>query len=114
MTILESLLSQHSYPLDGQAVRLLAQRRGLSPDDGACGEVLSSDAWQLARADVLMMVASAPNVTQEGVSYDVLYSTREALRNEAEKVYRKYLDPSDPLYPKAKRRYGYKGSLLKR
>jgi hypothetical protein len=79
-----------------------------------CDKVLGSDAWQLARADVLMMVASAPNVTQEGVSYDVLYSTREALRNEAEKVYRKYLAPSDPLYPKAKRRYGYKGSLLKR
>lgn len=114
MTILDSLLSQHSYPLDGQAVRLLAQRRGLSPDDWVCDKVLGSDAWQLARADVLMMVASAPNVTQEGVSYDVLFSTREALRHEAEKVYRKYLDPSDPLYPKAKRRYGYKGSLLKR
>ena len=114
MTILDSLLSQHSYPLDGQAVRLLAQRRGLSPDDWVCDKVLGSDAWQLARADVLMMVASAPNVTQEGVSYDVLYSTREALRNEADKVYRKYLAPSDPLYPKAKRRYGYKGSLLKR
>lgn len=113
MTILDALLAIHAYPLDPEAVRLKAVGRGLLPDNDFCACDSSDRAYMLARADVLMMIAYAPNVTQEGVSYSIPDTARQRLEKEAERIYRSLLDPSDPLYPKTKPRYGYRGSLLK-
>lgn len=114
MTLLDSLLALSPYPLDPEAVRLKAWGRGLDPDAPFCPDEAGGRDYLLARADVLMLLAFAPNVTQEGVSYDILYSVRQQMQAEADKIYRRYLPADDPDRPKARPRYGYAGSLLKR
>lgn len=113
MTLLESLLALHAYPLDPEAVCLRVAGRGLPPEEDYSLSVASASAYQLARADVLMLLALAPNVSQEGISYTLPEEARKALRDEAERIYRTHLPPTDPLYPKKKPRYGYRGELLK-
>ena len=113
MTILDALLALHPYPLDPEAVRLRVLGRGMHPSADFSPDLATEKSFLLAKADVLMLLAYAPNVSQEGVSYSIVDNTRQKMQAEAEKIYRLHLDPNDPLYPKRKPRYGYKGSLLK-
>lgn len=110
MTIQEALLSISSYPMSPEAVRLRCMERGLHPDEDLRSDLTKSKEYQLLKADVLVYLSEVPNVTQEGVSYDILYSTRQQMAKEAERIYRKYGDTNAPKRP----RYGYKGSLLRK
>lgn len=114
MTLLESLLALNPYPLDPEAIRPKVWGRGLHPEDNFCHRLSTDPAYQLARADVLMLLSLAPNVTQEGISYSFSDAQRADLAAQARQIYRRYLPTDDPLYPKGKPRYGYAGSLLKR
>lgn len=114
MTYLEALASLSSYPLPKEQLVLILRGRGLIPDDDLRQGSLEDRRYLLAKADTMRALSAAPNITQEGISYDLLYSTRQTLLEEARAIYRLYLAPGDPLYPKRKPRYGYKGSLLKR
>ena len=110
MTIQEALLSMSSYPMSPDAIRVRCMERGLHPDDDyTCGMVAKRE-YQLLKADVLTYLSEVPNVTQEGISYDILYSTRQQMAKEAEAIYRKYGDAKASKRP----RYGYRGSLLRR
>lgn len=110
MTIQEALLSMSSYPMSPEAIRLRCMERGLHPDEDFRGGLATRKEYQLLKADVLVYLSEVPNVTQEGVSYDILYSTRQQMAKEAERIYRKYGDTNAPKRP----RYGYKGSLLRK
>ena len=114
MTYLEALASLSSYPLPKEQLVLILRGRGLIPDDDLRQGSLEDRRYLLAKADTMRALSAAPNITQEGISYDLLYSTRQTLLEEARAIYRLHLAPGDPLYPKRKPRYGYKGSLLKR
>ena len=110
MTIQEALLSISSYPMSPEAIRLRCMERGLHPDEDFRGDLASRREYQLVRADVLVYLSEVPNVTQEGVSFSILETTRQQMAKEAERIYRKYGDPNAPKRP----RYGYKGSLLRK
>ena len=84
--------------------------RGLHPDEDFRGDLARRREYQLVRADVLVYLSEIPNVTQEGVSFSILETTRQQMAKEAERIYRKYGDPNAPKKP----RYGYKGSLLRK
>jgi hypothetical protein len=84
--------------------------RGLHPDEDFRGDLARRREYQLVRADVLVYLSEVPNVTQEGVSFSILETTRQQMAKEAERIYRKYGDPNAPKRP----RYGYKGSLLRK
>ena len=99
-----------SYPMSPEAIRLRCMERGLHPDEDFRGGLATRKEYQLLKADVLVYLSEVPNVTQEGVSYDILYSTRQQMAKEAERIYRKYGDTNAPKRP----RYGYKGSLLRK
>ena len=99
-----------SYPMSPEVIRLRCMERGLHPDEDFRGGIATRKEYQLLKADVLVYLSEVPNVTQEGVSFSILETTRQQMAKEAERIYRKYGDPNAPKKP----RYGYKGSLLRK
>jgi len=93
-----------------EVIRLRCMERGLHPDEDFRGGIATRKEYQLLKADVLVYLSEVPNVTQEGVSFSILETTRQQMAKEAERIYRKYGDPNAPKKP----RYGYKGSLLRK
>ena len=93
-----------------EVIRLRCMERGLHPDEDFRGGLATRKEYQLLKADVLVYLSEVPNVTQEGVSFSILETTRQQMAKEAERIYQKYGDPNAPKKP----RYGYKGSLLRK
>jgi hypothetical protein len=109
-TILESLKSVSGYPVPLSAINDAAVRRGLSLSDTADEEALNSPAYRLAKADIQRWVSFAPNVSQEGTSYDLLFSDRERMREEANAIYGELGD--EAYISERKTIFGYKGNRL--
>jgi hypothetical protein len=110
-TILESLKSISGYPVPARTFIDISVKRGLSLDDEATESVLTSAAYRLAKADVMVWVSFAPNVSQADVRYDILYSDREKIRTAANAIYSELGD--DAYIPdKLTTKFGYKGSRL--
>jgi hypothetical protein len=110
MTVLESLKSISGYPVPERTVSDVAARRGLTLDAEATPAVLDSPACRLAKADILVWVSFAPNISQGGISYDMLYSDRQQLRAQANAVYGELGDGT--YIPESKTTFGYKGNRL--
>jgi hypothetical protein len=108
--ILEQLKSISGYPVPAQALTGIAVMRGLAAGDEATEDVMKSAAYRLAKADVMRWVSFAPNVQQGGVSYDILYSDRQQLREQANAIYRELGDSA--YTPESGATFGYKGSRL--
>lgn len=112
-TILETLKQGVSnYPVPTATLQRVALVRGVDLKTEATAEVLLSKEYRLADADVKLWVSIAPNVSQAGIAFDLLVTTREAIKKQANAVYKEY---GDSLYePEATTRtkYGYKGKKL--
>lgn len=74
----------------------------------ATKEVLDSEAYNLAVADLLLWLSIAPNISQGGQSYSFSEEQRTQLRNRANALFAKYGDDGAASKPI----YGYKGSRL--
>jgi hypothetical protein len=109
-TILESLKSISGYPVPLPTFADISVKRGLALDGEAAQDVLKSASYRLAKADVMVWVSFAPNVQQEGISYDLLYSDRSQLRQQANAIYGELGDES--YAPETKAKFGYKGNRL--
>lgn len=107
-TILSALQGINSYPVPLRTLQEIAQRRGVSLDTATDITVLKGAAYNLCRADVLMWLSLAPNITQGGQSYSFTDEQRTDLRNEALRLYGEYEEEDN--VPKTV--YGYKGSRL--
>lgn len=105
-TTLDYLKAVNAYPIPPQAVMEIAMVRGLSLDAEATAEVLKSDAYKLAKADLLVWLANAPNISQGGQSYTIPDEVRESFRNQADSLYNEVKGIQHNA------RYGYKGSRL--
>lgn len=105
-TTLDYLKAVNAYPIPPQAVMEIAMVRGLSLDAEATAEVLKSDAYKLATADLLVWLANAPNISQGGQSYTIPDEVRESFRNQADSLYNEVKGVQHNA------RYGYKGSRL--
>jgi hypothetical protein len=109
-TILESLKSISGYPVPLRTFEDISVQRGLSLNDITKQYILNSTAYRLAKADVMRWVSFAPNINQEGISFDLLYSDREQLRKQANAI---YFELGDNAYiPEPKPKWGYKGNRL--
>ena len=108
MTIIESLRSISGYPVPLQTLQGAAENRELEASTEATQEVMLSDKYKLAKADVLMWLSQAPDVSQGGQSYSFSDDQRMRLRNWANTLYAECKDATD----KPKPLYGYKGSRL--
>lgn len=108
VTVLDSLLSVSAYPVPLRTLVGAAESRGLDASAEATQEVMLSDKYKLAEADVLMWLSLAPDVSQGGQSYSFSDAQRVQLRNRANALYGECADETD----KPKPTYGYKGNRL--
>ena len=80
----------------------------MNVSEEATKEVRQSDNYRLARADLMLWVSTAPNVSQGGESFDILYSDRERLREQANAVLSEFGEGTEAK----KVKYGYRGNRL--
>lgn len=106
-TLLSSLQAINAYPVPQSFFEATAASRGLDLKAEITQETLNSKAYRLARADVLMWLSKAPNVSQGGQSYTFDDDQRRDFRNEALDIYDELAEDNSP-----KTNYGYKGSRL--
>lgn len=106
-TLLSSLQAINAYPVPQSFFETAAASRGLDLKAEITQEALNTKAYRLTRADVLMWLSKAPNVSQGGQSYTFDENQRRDLRNEALDIYGELAEDNAP-----KPVYGYKGSRL--
>ena len=101
MTTGEFLQAISIYPIPSSALQSLCLGRGLDADS-ELGVVDSTTL--LTKADALMWLSQAPNVSQGGVTYSFSEYERKQFRAQAEQL---YVENGGK-----KARFGYKGSRL--
>ena len=107
-TILEALQSLTAYPVPTAILQVFAAGRGVDFTKEITSDTLHSTGFNLAKADTLMWLASAPNVSQGGQSYSFTDEQRERFLKQAQALVDEYGDGAVV----AGVRYGYKGSRL--
>lgn len=107
-TILEALRGINSYPIPLRTICEVAERRGVSLEDNTDVETLKGKEYNLCRADLLLWLSYAPNITQGGQSYSFTDEQRTDMRNLAHQLYEEFEEEED--VPKTI--YGYKGKRL--
>ena len=106
-TVLEALKGINAYPIPMRSIVDAAKYRGLVITDEATQEKMRSAAFKLAKADLLLWLSSAPDVSQGGQTYSFTDEQRVQFRNRANALYRECDDSGQ-----TKSIYGYKGSKL--
>jgi hypothetical protein len=98
MTYLEAIKGKVNYPLSDNTFTLALLDRGLTASD----TYATGQAFDLAYADAVVTLLTAPNVSEGG--YSVSLSDREILLKLANGIYTKYgvTSPINSLKPKAK------------
>ncbi len=108
-TLLSSLQAINAYPVPQSFFEATAASRGLDLKAEITQEALKTKAYRMTRADVLMYLSEAPNVSQGGQSYSFDEKQRQNFRNEAHAIYDELAEEGDNA---PKPTYGYKGSRL--
>lgn len=109
MTVLEAIKGVNSYPVPLREITEIALRRGLTLEQEATQETVTGKAYLLAKADVLLWLSFAPDITQGGQSYSFTDEQRLQLRKRANAL---YSELGDETLGAVKPVYGYKGSRL--
>ena len=102
MTIVETLRTLSAYPIPRTTLVAIAEARNLRPED----EATSSDALNLAKGDVYMWLAVAPDVSQGGQSFSFSDEQRKHFRQMAHAMY------AEVGVARTSTIYGWKGSRL--
>lgn len=108
-TLLDSLKAVSAYPIPLRTLDEVATRRGVTLSDEATDWQMQSGEYNLAKADLMLWLSFAPNVSQGGQSYSFSEEQRKQLKNDAYALYALY---SEEEADKPKVTYGYKGSRL--
>ena len=111
MTINEALRSINAYPIPERTIQEVCERRGLDPCMDAGVSILDSADFKLAKADLLLWLSYAPNVSQGGQSYSFSDEQRNNLRNEAAGLYGDNSEDNEDGQ-QMHITYGYKGNRL--
>lgn len=107
-TILEALKSVNAYPISFRTLMETAERRGISLSAEAMQETLQCREYRLAKADLLLWLSTAPNISQGGQSYSFTDEQRKDFKRQAFDIYA-------VLEPKSNAgcvTFGYKGDRL--
>lgn len=107
-TVLETLKGVSAYPVPLRTLIETAELRGLSLEETATQYVMVGKAYKLAKADLLLWLSIAPNITQGGQSFSFTDEQRQQFRNQAKALY----DECGEVSAATKPIYGYKGSRL--
>lgn len=111
-TVLELLKGLTNYPVPSRTIERIALLRDVDLSAEADTSVIQSKEYQLAEADVMRFVSTAPNIAQAGISFDTLVTDRQALRVQANLIYKKYGDEMYQPESTGKAKFGYKGDRL--
>jgi hypothetical protein len=106
-TVLESLRGVNAYPIPIRTIEEVARKRGVDLSDETSIVLLTSRAFRLSEADLLLWLSYAPNVTQGGQSYNFSDEQRARMRARAQQIYDEMDEGGIP-----KNIYGYKGKRL--
>lgn len=107
-TNLDALKSVNAYPIPLRTLVETAERRNLSLTDDASQESLNSKEHRLAKADLLLWLSLAPNISQGGQSYSFTDEQRKQFRKDAQAIY----DELEPGATAIGATFGYKGDRL--
>ena len=107
VVILDALKGINSYPIPLRTLLEVALRRGVDVYGEMEKDVLVSREYNLCKADLLLWLSYAPNVTQGGQSYSFTDEQRVRLRGMAHQLYDEYGEEDAPRTV-----YGYKGKRL--
>lgn len=102
----ELLQAVSRYPVSSAKLNEVALKRGLSLDAKADAIMVKSSGYQLATADLLVWLSSAPNISQGGQSYSFTSEERKELKRRAEAIYASEGEETGETV------YGYKGQYL--
>lgn len=91
MTILQALQSFNVYPIPVDAVERICIERGLTSSDDYTIDISTSQAFELAGADVYMYLYGSFDLREQSVSLSK--SDKDVFLNLANSVYAKYDDP---------------------
>ncbi len=103
---MQSLQGLNAYPIPAYTLQDIATARGLNLENDANLEVRATSGFRLAKADVLMWLSGAPDVSQAGISYSFTDNDRLNFRRQASAIYK---DCGEALSGAS---YGYKGERL--
>lgn len=107
-TNLDALKSVNAYPIPLRTLVETAERRGVELTDEATQERLHSKEFRLAKADLLLWLSLAPNISQGGQSFSFTDEQRKDMRREAQAIFGEL----DPAANAGCVTYGYKGDRL--
>lgn len=105
----DALKGINAYPIPQRTIIEIALRRGCGLSDEMTRENLTGRPFNLAKADILIWLSDAPNITQGGQSYSFTDEQRTKFRNQANGLYEEFADDEQGA---PKPIYGYKGSKL--
>lgn len=107
-TYLDALKSINAYPIPLRTIMEIAVERRLTLTAEATADELKAKPYQLAKADVLLWLSLAPNITQGGQSYSFSDEQRADMQSTAQRIYNEF----EPDAPAVGVTYGYKGDRL--
>lgn len=88
MTILEAIKESVGYPISENRAQMTLTKRGLSAADEATQSVLNGKAFELATADLMMWMVTAPFLSEGG--YLLSVTDKKTLKDIASGIYAKY------------------------
>lgn len=109
ITVLDSLKAINRYPVPATFYASVMVARGIEGEAEADADMLTGAAYSLAKADVLIWLSNAPDISQGGQTYGFTDEQRTLMRNEAYALYKEYGDGATNT---PKPTYGHKGSRL--
>lgn len=109
MTTLEALKGINAYPIPLRTIAETAERRGVDLANDATAQ-MSDKAYRLAKADLLLWLAFAPNISQGGQSYSFDAAQRLEFRRRANAIYKELEPDKEDAIVCAT--FGYKGDRL--
>lgn len=107
-TNLDALKSVNAYPIPLRTLVETAERRNISLTADATQEGLQSKNFRLAKADLLLWLSLAPNISQGGQSFSFTDEQRKDFKRQANAIY-EVLEPNSNAGCAT---FGYKGDRL--
>lgn len=109
LTAFEALLAVSAYPIPARVIKATALKRAVDLE-GAADDVINTNSYRLALADLYVWLYFAPNVSQGGQSYTFTEEQRRWWRRKAMDIYEE-LEDEDALSA-LKTQYGYMGTKM--
>ena len=108
-SVIDILRGINAYPIPVKEIIGACEYRGVGYNEEATTDLMNGKGFNLVKADLLLWLSIAPNISQGGQSYSFSDQQRKDLRNQAQALYAEF-EPEGSAVQRPV--YGYKGSRL--